>query len=136
VLKSINKGNNMNKWINRTPDEINHSIDNLLSEWNISDEHNKKVYTKISGLQLRKIRIVKGWTQTRVSKKLKVSFQQIQKYERGQNSICSINEKILAEIFDVEKDYFIKPILDRYLRFTPNKRGENGYTTHTENVAR
>jgi len=126
----------MNKWINRTPDEINHSIDNLLSEWNISDEHNKKVYTKISGLQLRKIRIVKGWTQTRVSKKLKVSFQQIQKYERGQNSICSINEKILAEIFEVEKDYFIKPILDRDLQFTPNKRGENGYTIHTENVAR
>jgi len=126
----------MNKWINRTPDEINHSIDNLLSEWNISDEHNKKVYTKISGLQLRKIRIVKGWTQTRVSKKLKVSFQQIQKYERGQNSMSSIVEKTLAEIFDVEKDYFIKPILDRNLQFTPNKRGENGYTTHTENVAR
>ena len=126
----------MNKWINRTPDEINHSIDNLLSEWNISDKYNKKVYTKISGLKLRKIRIVKGWTQTRVSKKLKVSFQQIQKYERGQNSICSINEKILSEIFEVEKDYFIKPILDRDLRFTPNKREENGYTTHTENVAR
>lgn len=126
----------MNKWINRTPDEINHSIDNLLSEWNISDKHNKEVYTKISGLQLRKIRIVKGWTQTRVSKKLKVSFQQIQKYERGQNSICSINEKILSEIFEVEKDYFIKPILDRDLQFTPNKRGENGYTIHTENVAR
>ena len=126
----------MNKWINRTPDEINHSIDNLLSEWNISDEHNKKVYTKISGLQLRKIRIVKGWTQTRVSKKLKVSFQQIQKYERGQNSMSSIVEKTLAEIFDVEKDYFIKPILDRDLQFTPNKRGKNGYTTHTENVAR
>ena len=36
----------MNKWINRTPDEINHSIDNLLSEWNISDKHNKEVYTK------------------------------------------------------------------------------------------
>ena len=126
----------MNKWTNRTPDEINHSIVALLSEWNISDKHNKEVYTKISGLQLRKIRIVKGWTQTRVSKKLKVSFQQIQKYERGQNSICSINEKILAEVFDVEKDYFIKPIIDRDLRFITNKRGENELTITTENMAR
>ena len=126
----------MNKWINRTPDEINHSILALLSEWNISDKHNKEVYTKISGLQLRKIRIVRGWTQTRVSKKLKVSFQQIQKYERGQNSICSINEKILSEVFDVEKDYFIRPILDRNLQFLFNKRGDNGHSITNENLAR
>ena len=126
----------MNKWTNRTPDEINHSIVALLSEWNISDKHNKEVYTKISGLQLRKIRIVKGWTQTRVSKKLNVSFQQIQKYERGQNSICSINEKILSEVFDVEKDYFIRPILDRNLQFLFNKRGDNGHSITNENLAR
>ena len=126
----------MNKWINRTPDEINHSILALLSEWNISDKHNKEVYTKISGLQLRKIRIVRGWTQTRVSKKLNVSFQQIQKYERGQNSICSINEKILSEVFDVEKDYFIRPILDRNLQFLFNKRGDNGHSITNENLAR
>ena len=126
----------MNKWTNRTPDEINHSIVALLSEWNISDKHNKEVYTKISGLQLRKIRIVRGWTQTRVSKKLNVSFQQIQKYERGQNSICSINEKILSEVFDVEKDYFIRPILDRNLQFLFNKRGDNGHSITNENLAR
>ena len=126
----------MNKWTNRTPDEINHSIVALLSEWNISDKHNKKVYTKISGLQLRKIRIVKGWTQTKVSKKLQVSFQQIQKYERGQNEMRLINIKKLAEVFDVEESYFYKPITDRNLRFITNKRGINGYPFESENLAR
>jgi len=125
----------MNKWINRTPDEINHSIDNLLSEWNISDEHNKKVYTKISGLQLRKIRIVKGWTQTRVSKTLNVWFQQIQKYERGQNLCSAINLLALSEYFNVTFDYWVKPIIMKDLTLL-TKRRENGFIQRQDFVAR
>ena len=39
---------------NNTVEEINISINNLLEEWNISDDHNDKIVTNIIGLQLRK----------------------------------------------------------------------------------
>ena len=65
---------------NNTVEEINTSINNLLEEWNISKEHNNKIVAYIIGLQLKKIRLVNKMTQTRVSKAINVTFQQIQKY--------------------------------------------------------
>tara|TARA_R100001443_G_C3261385_1_gene155688 strand:- start:49 stop:432 length:384 start_codon:yes stop_codon:yes gene_type:complete len=126
----------INKRLNTTPEEINESQNNLISEWNMTDEHNEKIFTKIVGLQLKKIRLAKGLTQTKVSKKINVTFQQIQKYERGQNELRLINIKKLAEVFDVEESYFYKPIIDRDLRFIMKKRGINGYPFESENVAR
>ena len=126
----------MRKWKNTTPEEINISQDNLISEWNMTDEHNEKIFTKIVGLQLKKIRLAKGLTQTKVSKKINVTFQQIQKYERGQNELRLINIKKLAEVFDVEESYFYKPITDRNLQFIIKKRGINVYPFESENLAR
>jgi|TARA_R110002110_G_scaffold143589_1_gene332485 DNA-binding XRE family transcriptional regulator len=126
----------MRKWKNTTPEEINESQNNLISEWNMTDEHNEKIFTKIVGLQLKKIRLAKGLTQTKVSKKINVTFQQIQKYERGANEIRLIFIKKLAEVFNVEENYFYKPITDRDLRFINNKRGINGYPFESENLAR
>ena len=126
----------MRKWKNTTPEEINISQDNLISEWNMTDEHNEKIFTKIVGLQLKKIRLAKGLTQTKVSKKINVTFQQVQKYERGQNEIRLIYIKKLAEVFNVEESYFYKPITDRNLRFITKKRGINVYPFESENLAR
>ena len=126
----------MRKWKNTTPEEINISQDNLISEWNMTDEHNEKIFTKIVGLQLKKIRLAKGLTQTKVSKKINVTFQQVQKYERGQNEIRLIFIKKLAEVFDVEESYFYKPITDRNLQFITKKRGINVYPFESENLAR
>ena len=77
--------------MNKTTEEINISINNLLEEWNISREHNDKIVTQVIGLQLRKIRLVNKMTQTRVAKAIRVTFQQIQKYEKGQNLCNAIN---------------------------------------------
>jgi|TARA_R100001198_G_C5229285_1_gene208972 DNA-binding transcriptional regulator YiaG len=126
----------INKRLNTTPEEINESQNNLISEWNMTDEHNEKIFTKIVGLQLKKIRLAKGLTQTKVSKKINVTFQQVQKYERGQNELRLINIKKLAEVFDVEESYFYKPIIDRDLRFIIKKRGINVYPFESENLAR
>jgi DNA-binding XRE family transcriptional regulator len=126
----------MRKWKNTTPEEINISQDNLISEWNMTDEHNEKIFTKIVGLQLKKIRLAKGLTQTKVSKKINVTFQQVQKYERGQNEIRLIYIKKLAEVFNVEESYFYKPITDRNLQFITKKRGINVYPFESENLAR
>ena len=112
---------------NNTIEEINTSINNLLEEWNISKEHNDKVVTHIIGLQLKKIRLVNKMTQTRVAKAIFVTFQQIQKYEKGQNLINPINLLALTDYFHVSFDYWVKPIQNKNLTLL-TKRRENGYS--------
>ncbi|QGZ18119.1 helix-turn-helix transcriptional regulator [Pelagibacter phage HTVC111P] len=112
--------------MNKTIEEINISINNLLEEWNISREHNDKIVTQVIGLQLRKIRLVNKMTQTRVAKAIRVTFQQIQKYEKGQNLCNPINLLALSEYFNVSFDYFIKPIHTKELTLL-TKRRENVY---------
>ena len=112
---------------NNTIEEINTSINNLLEEWNISKEHNDKVVTHIIGLQLKKIRLVNNMTQTRVAKSIFVTFQQIQKYEKGQNLINPINLLALTDYFNVSFDYWVKPIQNKNLTLL-TKRRENGYS--------
>jgi transcriptional regulator with XRE-family HTH domain len=102
--------------------EINQSLIELLAEWRISEKDDEIIFTKIVGLQLKKIRLMRGYTQTRVAKAINITFQQIQKYERGNNEVKSINLKKLSEYFDVSFDYFIKPILDANLTFLTKRR--------------
>tara|TARA_R110002051_G_scaffold318935_1_gene402130 strand:- start:542 stop:925 length:384 start_codon:yes stop_codon:yes gene_type:complete len=104
--------------------EINQSLIELMAEWRISEKDDQLIFTKIVGLQLKKIRLIKGYTQTRVAKAINITFQQIQKYERGTNEVKSINLKKLSEFFNVSFDYWIKPILDANLTFI-TKRREN-----------
>ena len=117
--------------------EINQSIIELLAEWRISEKDDELIFTKIVGLQLKKIRLMRGYTQTRVAKAINITFQQIQKYERGTNECKAINLKKLSEYFDVSFDYFIKPILDANLTFITKRRdGNNVYPFKQDYVAR
>ena len=124
----------INKRTNTTIEEVNKSIEELSLQWNVSEKDNLKIATCIIGLQLRKIRLMRGKTQSRVAKAVNVTFQQIQKYERGQNAI-SINIMMkLCEYLDVSVDFFIKPLEDKQLTFL--KRRENVYQIKQEFVAR
>jgi len=120
---------------NNTVEEINISINNLLEEWNISREHNDKIVTHVIGLQLKKIRLVNKMTQTRVSKVINVSFQQIQKYEKGSNLANPITLLALSEYFNVTFDYWVKPIIMKDLTLL-TKRRENGFIQRQDFVAR
>ena len=111
---------------NNTVEEINTSINNLLEEWNISKEHNNKIVAYIIGLQLKKIRLVNKMTQTRVAKSINVTFQQIQKYEKGLNICSPIKLLALSDYFNLTFDYWVKPIQNKNLRLI-TKRRENGY---------
>lgn len=113
----------MHRRTNTTIEEVNKSIEELSLQWNISEKDNLKVATCIIGLQLRKIRLMRGRTQSRVAKAVNVTFQQIQKYERGQNAISINNMMKLSEYLEVSVDYFIKPLEDKQLTFL--KRREN-----------
>jgi predicted transcriptional regulator len=106
--------------------EINQSLIELMAEWRISEKDDELIFTKIAGLQLKKIRLSRNLTQTRVAKAINITFQQVQKYEKGTNCITAINVKKLSEYFNVSFDYFVKPILDANLTFL-TKRRENVY---------
>ena len=124
----------MHRRTNTTIEEVNKSIEELSLQWNVSEKDNLKIATCIIGLQLRKIRLMRGRTQSRVAKAVSVTFQQIQKYERGQNAI-SINIMMkLCEYLDVSVDFFIKPLEDKQLTFL--KRRENVYPIKQDFVAR
>ena len=119
---------------NTTIEEINQSLIELMAQWRISEKDDELIFTKIVGLQLKKIRLMRGYTQTRVAKAINITFQQIQKYEKGTNEVKSLNLKKLSEYFDVSFDYFIKPILDANLTFI-TKRRENVYPFRQDYVA-
>ena len=120
---------------NTTIEEINKSLIELMAQWRITAKDDEIIFTKIVGLQLKKIRLMRGYTQTRVAKAINITFQQIQKYEKGTNEVKSLNLKKLSEYFDVSFDYFIKPILDANLTFI-TKRRENVYPFRQDYVAR
>lgn len=61
---------------------------------------------RLVGAQLRKRRIELGLTQLSVAEAIGVTFQQIQKYERGSNRIVASRLYDLANTLDVPPEYF------------------------------
>ena len=116
----------MIKRTNTTIEEINYSIGELLPQWNISEKDDDEIFDKIIGLQIRKIRLMRKKSQMRLAKALNVTFQQIQKYEKGKNATSHKNLKKICEYLDISIDYFSKPLDDLNLTFN-KKRGINVY---------
>lgn len=62
------------------------------------------------GQQLKKMRIIRGMTQTDVAEGLRISFQQVQKYELGRNRISASRLFELSKILKVETSYFFEGV--------------------------
>ena len=60
------------------------------------------------GLKLRMRRLSLGLTQTKVAQAINVTFQQIQKYEKGTNGISSLRIMQLANFLKVPVVYFFE----------------------------
>ena len=60
------------------------------------------------GAQLRMRRLALGLTQTKVAQAINVTFQQIQKYEKGTNGISSLRVMQLANFLKVPVVYFFE----------------------------
>ena len=60
------------------------------------------------GSKLRLRRLALGLTQTKVAKAINVTFQQIQKYEKGTNGISSLRIMQLANFLKVPVVYFFE----------------------------
>ena len=60
------------------------------------------------GSKLRMKRLALGLTQTKVAQAINVTFQQIQKYEKGTNGISSLRIMQLAKFLKVPVVYFFE----------------------------
>ena len=60
------------------------------------------------GSKLRMRRLALGLTQTKVAQAIHVTFQQIQKYEKGTNGISSLRIMQLGKILNVPVIYFFE----------------------------
>ena len=111
-------------------EEIKYLIPPVLNMYGVSEEQNEKVLKKVFGLQLKKMRLMRGYTQTKVAKAINVTFQQIQKYEKGKNAVSVHNELKLAEFLDCDRNYFIQPITENGYKFLTKR--ENGHDKYSK----
>ena len=65
-------------------------------------------FNKHLGSKLKLRRLALGLTQTKVAKAINVTFQQIQKYEKGTNGISSLRIMQLANFLKVPVIYFFE----------------------------
>ena len=72
-------------------------------------------FNKHLGNKLKLRRLALGLTQTKVAKAINVTFQQIQKYEKGTNGVSSIRLLQLANYLKVPVNYFFEDFSE-YLR--------------------
>ena len=69
-------------------------------------------FNKHLGNKLKLRRLALGLTQTKVAKAINVTFQQIQKYEKGTNGVSSIRLLQLANYLKVPINYFFEDFSD------------------------
>lgn len=66
---------------------------------------------KIIGANFRAIRIARGMSQEKVGDAVELTFQQIQKYEKGTNAISSTRIPQFCALFNVPPAAFFKGVL-------------------------
>jgi len=69
-------------------------------------DHGPHPIDVLVGRRARERRTLQGMSQTAVADKLGLTFQQLQKYERGHNRISASRLYELAQLFDVPVAYF------------------------------
>ena len=84
-------------------------------------------YNKHLGSQLRMRRLALGLTQTKVAQAINVTFQQIQKYEKGTNGISSLRIMQLANFLKVPVVYFFEDYPGYQAQDSNNSTGEEDY---------
>ena len=77
------------------------------------------------GSKLRMRRLALGLTQTKVAQAINVTFQQIQKYEKGTNGISSLRIMQLANFLKVPVVYFYEGFASYEGEDVGNERIEN-----------
>ena len=80
-------------------------------------------FNKHLGSKLKLRRLALGLTQTKVAKAINVTFQQIQKYEKGTNGVSSIRLLQLSNYLKVPINYFYEDCADYLINLEKSKEG-------------
>ena len=80
-------------------------------------------FNKHLGNKLKLRRLSLGLTQTKVAKAINVTFQQIQKYEKGTNGVSSIRLLQLANYLKVPVNYFFEDFSEYLINLEKNEEG-------------
>jgi len=80
-------------------------------------------FNKHLGNKLKLRRLALGLTQTKVAKAINVTFQQIQKYEKGTNGVSSIRLLQLANYLKVPVNYFFEDFSEYLINFERSNQG-------------
>ena len=75
------------------------------------------------GNKLKLRRLALGLTQTKVAKAINVTFQQIQKYEKGTNGVSSIRLLQLSNYLKVPINYFFEDFSEYLLNLEKSREG-------------
>ena len=78
-------------------------------------------FNKHLGIKLKQRRLALGLTQTKVANAINVTFQQIQKYEKGTNGVSSIRLLQLSNYLKVPIAYFFEDFSDYLLNLERTK---------------
>ena len=78
-------------------------------------------FNKHLGNKLKLRRLALGLTQTKVAKAINVTFQQIQKYEKGTNGVSSIRLLQLSNYLKVPINYFYEDYPDYLINLEKSK---------------
>ena len=82
-------------------------------------------FNKHLGNMLKMRRLALGFTQTKVAKSINVTFQQIQKYEKGINGVSSVRLLQLSNYLKVPISYFFDNYPEYLYLNNTNKTAEN-----------
>ncbi len=80
-------------------------------------------FNKHLGNKLKMRRLALGLTQTKVAKAINVTFQQIQKYEKGTNGVSSIRLLQLSNYLKVPINYFYEDYSEYLINIEKSKEG-------------
>jgi len=80
-------------------------------------------FNKHLGNKLKLRRLALSLTQTKVAKAINVTFQQIQKYEKGTNGVSSIRLLQLANYLKVPVNYFFEDFPEYSINIEKSQEG-------------
>ena len=80
-------------------------------------------FNKHLGSKLKLRRLALGLTQTKVAKAINVTFQQIQKYEKGTNGVSSLRLLQLSNYLKVHINYFFEDYPEYLINIERSKEG-------------
>ena len=80
-------------------------------------------FNKHLGNKLKLRRLALGLTQTKVAKAINVTFQQIQKYEKGTNGVSSIRLLQLSNYLKIPINYFFEDYSEYQINIERSNEG-------------